>query len=94
MSGPGEGRGSGRSCFGSVVSVLLMLFSAFWLLNFSCGLVEIPDNLPLFGNLDEAFFSALLLACLRYLGFDPLKLAGRGRGDAAARAESKPNGDA
>ena len=50
---------------------LLGLFSAFYLLNPGAGIFEIvPDNVPIVGNLDEAAAAALLLACLRYFGYD------------------------
>ena len=42
--------------------------SALWLLNLSAGFVELPDNLPVIGNLDEVFFSGLLFASLAKLG--------------------------
>ena len=51
--------------------LLLGLFSAFYLLNPGAGIFEIiPDNVPFIGNLDEAAAAALLLACLRYFGYD------------------------
>ena len=47
------------------------LISLAYLLNPTAGLFElIPDNLPLIGNLDEAAACALILAVLRYFGFD------------------------
>ena len=50
---------------------ILGLFSAFYLLNPGAGIFEIiPDNVPIIGNLDEAAAAALLIACLRYFGFD------------------------
>jgi uncharacterized membrane protein YkvA (DUF1232 family) len=49
----------------------LGLFSVFYLINPGAGVFElIPDNIPLIGNLDEAAAAALLLACLRYFGYD------------------------
>ena len=49
----------------------LGLFSTFYLLNPGAGIFEIiPDNIPIVGNLDEAAAAALLLACLRYFGYD------------------------
>ena len=49
----------------------LGVFSLLYLLNPGAGVFElIPDNLPLIGNLDEAAAVALLLACLRYFGYD------------------------
>lgn len=53
---------------------LLGLISAIYLVNPTLGLFElIPDNLPVVGNLDEAFFAALLIAVLRYFGLDVTK---------------------
>jgi hypothetical protein len=50
---------------------LIALFCGFYLLNPTWGLVElIPDNFPIVGNLDEATAAAVLIACLRYFGFD------------------------
>jgi uncharacterized membrane protein YkvA (DUF1232 family) len=49
----------------------LGIFSLLYLLNPGAGVFElIPDNIPLIGNLDEAAAVALLLACLRYFGYD------------------------
>lgn len=59
-------RSLGRT-IGAVVGVLL---SAVYLLNLSFGLLEIPDNLPIIGNLDEVVVSAFFYGCLRYLGID------------------------
>lgn len=43
--------------------------SALYLLNFTFGVAEfIPDNVPIFGNLDEAAATALLINCLAYFG--------------------------
>lgn len=42
--------------------------SVIYLLNLSAGFVELPDNLPIIGNLDEVFFSGLLFASLAKLG--------------------------
>ena len=36
-----------------------------YLLNFTMGIIELPDNLPIVGNLDEFAASAILLRCLR-----------------------------
>jgi hypothetical protein len=47
------------------------ILSALYLLNISFGVMEfIPDNVPIFGNLDEAAATALLLNCLAYFGVD------------------------
>lgn len=47
------------------------VLSALYLLNISFGVAEfIPDNFPIFGNLDEAAATALLINCLAYFGVD------------------------
>ncbi|MCC6488214.1 MAG: DUF1232 domain-containing protein [Candidatus Hydrogenedentes bacterium] len=68
----------GPGCFGQGVAVLGVLASGFWLLNFSAGFVEIPDYIPVVGNLDEAAAAAVMFSCLRYLGFDILPFGKRG----------------
>lgn len=65
-SHPGGWTGHAYAAIGAVVSVL-------YLANIGAGILEIgPDNLPVVGNLDEVFFSFLLLFCLRKLGIDLL----------------------
>lgn len=50
---------------------MIALFCGFYLLNPTWGFIEvIPDNVPFLGNLDEATAAAVLIACLRYFGFD------------------------
>ena len=47
------------------------IVSAIYLLNIGFGIIEvIPDNTPIFGNLDEAAATALLINCLAYFGVD------------------------
>jgi len=66
----------------SLAVVLVGLLSTFYLVNPGAGIFElIPDNLPLVGNLDEAGATALLLACLRYFGLDPISLFTRKKRD-------------
>ena len=49
----------------------LGIFSLLYLLNPGAGIFElIPDNIPIIGNLDEVAAVALLLACLRFFGYD------------------------
>lgn len=49
----------------------MALLSLLYLLNPTAGVFEIiPDNFPFFGNLDEATAATILLACLRYYGWD------------------------
>lgn len=50
---------------------MIALFCGFYLLNPTWGFIEvIPDNVPFLGNLDEATAAAVLIACLRYFGYD------------------------
>ena len=52
--------------------------SFIYLLNPTWGIFEIlPDNLPLIGNIDEATATMVLIAALRYFGWDLTKLFGR-----------------
>jgi hypothetical protein len=66
-----------RSRRGKLWAVLGVIASAVFLLNFTMGVFEIPDNLPIVGNLDEAAAAALLFYSLRYLGLDLLRPRGR-----------------
>lgn len=53
---------------------LIGVASVIYLLNPTWGVFElIPDNLPFFGNIDEASITLLLLWVLQYFGIDPLK---------------------
>ena len=58
-----------KSCLGVSFSFLGIGVSILWLLNLTLGVFEIPDNLPIIGNIDEAFFSWVFFASLSYLGF-------------------------
>jgi len=52
-------------------AAIIALFCGFYLLNPTWGFIElIPDNVPFLGNLDEATAAAVLIACLRYFGYD------------------------
>ena len=47
------------------------ILSAMYLLNIGFGVAEfIPDNIPIFGNLDEAAATGLLINCLAYFGLN------------------------
>ncbi len=59
----------------SIVIGGLGVFSVIFLLNPGAGIFfEIPDNIPIIGNLDEAAAAALLISCLAYFGFDVTKI--------------------
>jgi uncharacterized membrane protein YkvA (DUF1232 family) len=63
-----------KNLFVGLAGVLALLY----LLNPTLGVFEfIPDNIPLVGNLDEATASMVLLAVLRYFGWDMTSLAVR-----------------
>ncbi len=65
---PGSPRSSATA---KAFAVLVALISAAYLLNPGFGVFELlPDNLPVVGNLDEAFFAYALLASLAALGLD------------------------
>lgn len=53
-----------------VAAYLGVIISTIYLLNFTMGIWELPDNLPIVGNLDELAASALLIASLKYFGID------------------------
>jgi hypothetical protein len=57
-----------RGCTSRLAAMVGVLLSVLYLSNLSMGILEIPDNLPLIGNLDEVFFSGLLFASLARLG--------------------------
>ena len=62
----------------TVIVGVLGLFSAVFLLNPGFGaLFEIPDNIPIIGNLDEAAAAAILISCLAYFGVDIGSIFGR-----------------
>jgi len=60
----------GRTALGVVGATLGVLLSIGFLLNLTMGVVEIPDNLPIVGNIDEVLASAILFSCLNYLGLN------------------------
>ncbi len=55
----------------SILVALIGILALLYLLNPTFGVFElIPDNIPLIGNLDEATAMMLLIAVLRYFGWD------------------------
>jgi hypothetical protein len=44
-----------------------LIAGSLYLLNFTVGVFELPDYLPIIGNLDEAGATALVIACWRVL---------------------------
>jgi hypothetical protein len=59
-----------QSFVGKLMAIAGVLVSLVFLANLTFGIIplEIPDNLPLIGNLDEVFFTGVLLTSLGYLG--------------------------
>lgn len=51
-------------------AILGIIVSTLYLLNFSLGFAELPDNLPIIGNLDEFAAAALLIASLKHFDID------------------------
>lgn len=58
-------RGSCLRIGGALFGIMV---SALFLANLSGGFIEIPDNLPLVGNLDEVAATVLLIYCFSLLG--------------------------
>ncbi len=57
-----------QSLVSRLMALIGIVISVLYLANLTFGVVEIPDNLPLIGNLDEVFFSGLLFTCLARFG--------------------------
>src|SRR5689334_154940 len=76
---------------GKLIAICGVLISCAFLANLTAGVIplEIPDILPLVGNLDEVFFSGVLLASLNYLG---IPLIPNFRGDSPRRIEDRSRG--
>jgi hypothetical protein len=60
---PASGSRSGR-----LKALIVALLCVLFLLNLSGGWLEIPDCLPIIGNLDEVAATVLLLRCLGWHG--------------------------
>jgi uncharacterized membrane protein YkvA (DUF1232 family) len=64
-----------RTFLGNLVAIVGGLIAAVYLVNPTAGFIElIPDNIPFFGNLDEAAAAAILIAALAHFGFDVTKI--------------------
>lgn len=75
----------------SLIIGALGVFSAIFLFNPGMGVfLEIPDNFPVIGNLDEAAAAALLISCLAYFGFDVTKLFKKAKENERRSKEEKP----
>ena len=55
-----------------LIAVIGLVLSTLFLLNLTFGVVEIPDNLPIIGNVDEVLASGVFFACLSQLGINLL----------------------
>ncbi|MGJ8678188.1 MAG: DUF1232 domain-containing protein [Akkermansiaceae bacterium] len=61
----------------SLLVAITAIVSVLYILNPTAGILEfIPDNIPVFGNIDEAAAMTILLACARYFGIDLSKFFG------------------
>ena len=66
---------------GKAIAIVGVLVSCAYLANLGGGLfLEIPDIIPGIGNLDEVFFTTVLLASLGKLGISVLPNIGRRSG--------------
>ena len=58
-----------RGGWSKFLAILVLLLSGLYLINPTLGVFELlPDNLPLVGNLDEAFFTLAFVSALASLG--------------------------
>ncbi len=80
-----------RNLFTSLIVGGIGALSTVYLLNPTAGFFElIPDNVPVFGNLDEAAAAALLISALAYFGIDLGSLFGKvGRADRAKKGNGE-----
>ncbi len=53
-----------------IVPALMLVVSAIYLLNFTMGVFELPDYLPIVGNLDEAAATLVFVAAMKHFGVD------------------------
>ncbi len=54
----------------TVVALFMLCLSSIYLLNFTIGVFELPDYLPIVGNLDEAVASLIFISALKHFGVD------------------------
>lgn len=69
--GPTTPAADGRpiGCFGRMAAAAVLVVSGAYLVNPGFGFLEfLPDNLPVVGNLDEAFFTLAFVSALGALG--------------------------
>jgi hypothetical protein len=82
--------GKSTSPMAIILSLVGVVVSGFFLANLSFGLIEIPDNMPLVGNLDEVFFSAVFFTCLSHLGINVLPMKRQAPRTSAALSRLPP----
>ena len=70
MGRDSEAQSQSRGCAAQALVAMLLLGSGVYLLNFSFGVLELPDNLPIVGNVDESAATYIFISCLSYLGID------------------------
>jgi hypothetical protein len=78
-----------QTLVGKLMAIAGVLVSLLFLANLTMGGIiplEIPDAIPVIGNLDEVFFTGVLLASLSYLGL-PLIPNFRSAGQAYRRLD-------
>lgn len=68
-------------------AIFLLLLSSVYLLNFTVGIFELPDYLPLVGNLDEAAATLVFISALKHFGIDLTDLVLK-RGKPAANVKA------
>jgi len=78
-----------RGCLGSAVALAVLIVSGIYILNPTAGIDLLPDNSPLIGNLDEAFFVVVFLSALAYFGLE-IPLLSRRYGVSAKQNEKPP----
>lgn len=53
-----------------ITAIIGIIISGVYLLNFTLGIFELPDNLPIVGHIDEFAASLLLISSLKYFNID------------------------
>ncbi len=59
-----------QGCIAQCFAAMLLLGSGIYLMNFSFGVLELPDNLPIVGNIDESVATYIFISCLSFFGLD------------------------
>lgn len=72
----------------NITPAILLLLSGIYLLNFTVGVFELPDYLPIIGNLDEAVASLVFISALKHFGVDLTEYLPVGGGKKRAKNRS------